>query len=105
MELLCVTTHTITIYPTQKGLCDVVLSVNGETLMRNARTPFLSAARALLRSGVAKPCDRLEMRREGQPVSLSGPIGSAAKLTVLETAEEGPCFAPYRHRPLWAEHE
>ena len=64
-----------------------------------SRTPFLSAARALLEAGHA-PGTILTMRHEGSDtVSLRATLGAAAKLTVVENSREGPRFACYRPPP------
>ena len=96
-------TFTIVVSPNRRGTTySATLESTGETLLTNVREPFLSAARALLRSGRAEPTDRLEMRHQGQPVALRGSIGKAAGLTVRETASQGPMFAPFREREAWA---
>ena len=73
----------------------------GGELLCVSRTPFLSAARALLARG-HPPTDKLEMRRRpDEPAALTSTIGAAAKLTVWETPL-GPVFGPYRTNPRLA---
>ena len=67
----------------------------GERLLCTSRQPFLDAARVLLAEG-ADPSATLVMMR-GDTVSLRGPIGRAAKLSVSEATNDGkPRFVSYR---------
>jgi hypothetical protein len=60
-----------------------------------SKTPFYSAARALLKQG-NDPLTVLLMNPEGSPsCSMRAPIGKAAKLTVLENAKVGPRVVAY----------
>lgn len=71
-----------------------VSTADGETLSI-ARTPFYSAARALLALG-QDPLAVLYMTPEGSPNwSLRGLIGKAAKLTVRESETVGPIVVRY----------
>jgi hypothetical protein len=66
--------------------------------LRNSRTPFLDAARALVNAGF-DPNSMLVMRRAAAgPDCLRGRIGPAAKLTVKETPN-GPVFASWKPFP------
>ena len=62
-------------------------------------TPFLSAARVLLREGVPTKAV-LAMRWEGGVTDcLTSTVGKAAGLTVRETARDGPMFVTYKGAP------
>jgi hypothetical protein len=71
--------------------------LDGEELTHH-KAPFYAAARALLDRG-APPMGTLRMRHEGSAtVSMTGVIGTLAKLTVVKD-DNGPRFAqwqPYR---------
>lgn len=72
----------------------IVSTAAGETLC-TARTPFYSAARALLARG-HNPLAVLYLTPEGSPNwSLRGQIGKAAKLTVRESETVGPIVVRY----------
>jgi hypothetical protein len=82
----------ITIMP--KGL--LFAAYIGSDILTVSRTPFLSAARALLERGYP-PSGVLTMRWEGETIiSLRATLGDAARLTVVENDETGPTFGPYR---------
>jgi len=67
---------------------------DGEKIVSSSRTPFLSAARVLMKRGL-DPNTILEMRTgQNETPSLRGPIGKAAGLGVVETAG-APRFHPY----------
>jgi hypothetical protein len=71
----------------------------GERLICESKTPFLSAARVLLREGVA-PDTPLTMTHQGSStVSLRSTVGVAAGLVVDETEKSAPRFKPYREFP------
>lgn|SRR5262245_12615132 len=74
------------------------LASDRRVLVASSRTPFLAAARRLLRLGY--PADAtLAMRHAGSETeSLRATIGNAAALTVKET-EHGPAFRPYDGLP------
>ncbi|WNJ91765.1 hypothetical protein [Bosea sp. 685] len=60
-----------------------------------SKTPFYSAARALLKQG-HDPLAVLYMHTDASPNwSLRAPLGRAAKLTVQENAAHGPRVVPY----------
>lgn len=85
------------IHVTPLGRGRYAARLNGR-LLCESRTPLLSAARALLREGVAEDTI-LTMSHEGTSVvSLRAPIGVAAALAVVESEREGPRFT--RHRPM-----
>jgi hypothetical protein len=72
----------------------VVSTADGETLC-TARTPFYSAARALVALG-HHPLAMLYLTPEGTPNwSLRGLIGKSAKLTVRESETVGPVVVKY----------
>jgi hypothetical protein len=81
---------------------DVFTSHWGDILLATSRTPFFESARKLLELG-ADPADLLTMRHAGSlRLSLRARVGTAAKLTVLET-NGGPRFAPWHDlRSVWA---
>ncbi len=85
----------ITISPAGRGRYHARL---GHRLLCTSRNPFTDAARILAREGVS-PATPLQMSREGHDtVDLSGTIGAAARLTVLENERRGPVFIA--HRPF-----
>jgi hypothetical protein len=86
---------TITISKASRNAYRVAIG-NNYVLLEKARCPFLEAARKLVAEGLADPDDTLQMRTADGPVSLVGKVGDAAKLTVIETEERGPYFAPYK---------
>jgi hypothetical protein len=60
-----------------------------------SRTPFLSAARVLMKEGV-DPDTPITLGHDGSAtVSLRSTIGQAARLTVEESDRSGPRFVPY----------
>jgi hypothetical protein len=66
-----------------------------ERLLCTSKNPFLTAARALLRQGEA-PDTVLLMKHKGSPhISLMSTVGKAARLTIRETAREGPIFVGF----------
>jgi len=68
----------------------------GSRRLGTYRCPFFGAARTLLKEGVPED-ELLIMHREGSSiVSMQGPIGKAAKLTVIENDRTGPDIGPYR---------
>lgn len=75
-------------------------SLDGRVLCKSSRTPFLDAARVLLKEG-QDPKREIEMIHDGQIiVSMRGTIGVLAGLTVSEPDKgAGPKFAPYREHP------
>lgn len=86
----------ITISPAGRGRFRASL---GSRILCTSDTPFLSAARVLMRDGV-DPSTPLEMTREGSDkVDLRSTVGAAARLTVWENDHEGPVFRPYRSFP------
>jgi hypothetical protein len=71
--------------------------VDDRILTKQTLTPLLTSARVLLAEGF-DPASPIEMKRKGSDiVALRSTIGSAAKLTVRETARAGPMFV--RHAP------
>jgi hypothetical protein len=71
----------------------------GERLLAESKTPFLSAARVLLREGV-DPSTPLTMTHQGSTtVSLRSTVSVAAGLVVDETEKSAPRFKPYREFP------
>jgi len=86
----------ITISPAGRGRFRASL---GTCHLCTSDTPFLSAARALLRDGV-DPATPLAMTREGNDtVDIRSTVGAAARLTVLENEQTGPIFRPHRALP------
>lgn len=83
----------ITISPAGRGRHHARL---GQRHLCTSRTPFTDAARALAKEGVP-PSTPLQMSREGHDtVDLSGTVGAAARLTVLENERRGPVFIAHR---------
>lgn len=73
-------------------------SLDGGVLVKSSRTPFLDAARALLRKG-RDPSTTIVMRHRGSHVdALRARLGAAARLTVREEDGRPPRFA--RWKPL-----
>lgn len=67
---------------------------DGAVLLQSERTPFCAAAREFVRRGYP-PETRLTMAHLGKAgITLSGPLGKAAGLTVWE--EPSTRFAPYQ---------
>lgn len=90
----------ITISPAGRGRYHARL---GHRLLCTSRTPFTDAARILAKEGVS-PSEPLQMCREGHDtVDLSGTVGAAARLTVLENERRGPVFIA--HRPFTPENQ
>lgn len=86
----------ITLSPAGRGRFRASL---GSRILCTSDTPFLSAARVLMRDGV-DPSTPLEMTREGSDtVDLRSTVGAAARLTVVENDHVGPVFRPYRSFP------
>jgi hypothetical protein len=86
----------ITISPAGRGRFRASL---GTRILCTSDTPFLSAARVLMRDGVA-PSTPLEMTRKGSDtVDLRSTVGAAARLAISENAHEGPVFRPYKAFP------
>lgn len=86
----------ITISPAGRGRFRASL---GSRHLCTSPTPFLSAARVLLREGV-DPATPLQQTREGSDtVDLCGTVGAAAGLTVVENEDIGPVFRLYRALP------
>jgi hypothetical protein len=72
--------------------------IDGRPLVSSSRLPFCDSARELIRLGYA-PDLLLLMRHEGSSVvALRSMIGTAAKLTVEESAH-GPIFRSAREGP------
>jgi hypothetical protein len=70
------------------------------SLLGRYRCPFFGAARALLAMGYPEDTT-LVMRHEGSEViSLRGPIGKMAKLTVLENETFGPVLRTFTRMQL-----
>jgi hypothetical protein len=89
-------TLNLTVYPLGRGLYEARL---GSTVLCRSKTPFLSAARALLEANHA-PETQLTMAHEGSDVvAMRATLGTAARLTVEETHRSGPNFRPYRPHP------
>lgn len=83
----------ITISPAGRGR---YLARLGHRHLCTSRTPFTDAARALAKEGVP-PSTPLQMSREGHDtVDLSGTVGVAARLAVLENERRGPVFVAHR---------
>lgn len=83
----------ITISPAGRGRYHARL---GHRYLCTSRTPFTDAARVLAKEGVPLST-LLQMSREGNDtVDLSGTIGAAARLTVLENERRGPVFVAHR---------
>lgn len=83
----------ITISPAGRGRYHARL---GHRLLCTSRNPFTDAARILAREGVS-PATPLQMSREGHDtVDLSGTVGAAARLSVLENERRGPVFVAHR---------
>ena len=79
-------------------------SINGRVIVASSRTPFLTAARALIAEGIS-PATIISMRHAGSAItSLRSAVGHAAKLTVRESNTTGPRFeglrleGPFRFR-------
>jgi hypothetical protein len=76
--------------------------VDNRQVVASSRTPFLTAARALLKDG-ADPAEILLMRhRRTGTDSLRGPIGKAALLAVRET-NSGPKFVQFASMAGWGQ--
>jgi hypothetical protein len=73
--------------------------VNDELIVRSSKTPFLEAARELLRRGFA-PSTYIVMRHKGSATdSLRARIGAAARLTVAEGDRVGIHFQLWKPFP------
>jgi hypothetical protein len=71
----------------------------GDHLLAESKTPFLSAARVLLREGVAPSTPFTMTHKDSSTVSLRSTVGVAAGLVVDETEKSAPRFKPYREFP------
>lgn len=86
----------ITISPAGRGRFRASL---GTRILCTSDTPFLSAARVLMREGV-DPSTPLEGVHEGSGVIGSrSTVGAAARLAVVENDHVGPVFRPYKAFP------
>ncbi len=75
----------------RRGQFEARLGAGGRLLVASSTTPFLDAARALLKLGYA-PDTILTMRHDGSTTeALRAPIGKAARLTT-----DGVYFRPFR---------
>src|SRR4051794_40980760 len=90
-------THKVHLVRTNKGgKCR--MAYNGR-LLGVSKTPLFSAARKLLQLELAQPEDRIEAYRDNI-LSMAGPVGAAARLTVDESAGSGtPRFAIWKPFP------
>lgn len=72
------------------------LARHGERVLHHMTDqPLFDCARVLLRDG-AKPSSTISTVHENGTVAMASTIGTAARLTVSETDDRGPVFAPYR---------
>jgi hypothetical protein len=62
------------------------------------RTPLCEASRHLLANGLAVESDTILSFRDGVH-SMTGNVGSLAKLTIIETRKVGPKWATYHPMP------
>ena len=75
----------------RRGQFEARLGAGGRLLVASSTTPFMDAARALLKLGYA-PDTILTMRHDGSTTeALRAPIGKAARLTT-----DGVYFRPFR---------
>jgi hypothetical protein len=84
----------IYIEETKPGLYHVYTE-DGITLLEYITTPFLSAARKLIKQGVSPDAELTMFHKGSDLVSLRGTLGAASGWTVRETAEDGPHFKRY----------
>jgi hypothetical protein len=69
--------------------------LGNRVLTKQTRTPLFTSARILLGEGV-DPSTIIQTKRMGsETIALRATIGTAARLSVRETATEGPMFVRY----------
>ena len=73
--------------------------ITNEYVFPHSQTPFLSAARTLIKQGLNPNTILTMVHARTGTQSLSSPIGAAAKLTVEET-DTGPRFREYAPFPV-----
>ena len=90
---------TINLVCTPDGSGRYTAILGNHPVARRTRTPFYSAARALLKEGVPAAAPLIMRHRGSDTVALQGTVGGAAKWTVRERDDDIPRVVPYRTFP------